>query len=57
MLPFSYYEPQLISYTAVRDAATESFNAIMQGADAQATLDGLTEFANETQAELMSEAK
>lgn len=57
LLPFSYYEPQLISYTAVRDAATEAFNAIMQGADVQATLDDLTEFANETQEELMSEAQ
>ena len=57
LLPFSYYEPQLISYTAVRDAATEAFNAIMQGADAQATLDGLTTSANEKQVELMSEAK
>lgn len=57
LLPFSYYEPQLISYTAVRDAAQEAFNAVMQGADVQSTLDGLTEFANETQAELMSEAQ
>jgi len=57
LLPFSYYEPQLISYTAVRDAATEAFNAVMQGADVQSTLDGLTTFANETQAELMSETK
>jgi len=57
MLPFSYYEPQLISYTAVRDAAQEAFNSIMQGADVQSTLDNLTTFANETQDELMSEAE
>jgi multiple sugar transport system substrate-binding protein len=57
LLSFSYYEPQLISYTAVRDAAEESINAIAQGADIQSTLDNLTVFANETQAELMSEAK
>ena len=57
LLPFSYYEPQLISYTAVRDEATKAFNAIMQGAEIQATLDSLTEFANEQQAELMSEAQ
>nr|HRJ45078.1 extracellular solute-binding protein [Caldilineaceae bacterium] len=57
LLPFSYYEPQLISYTAVRDAAEEAFNAIMQGADVQATLDGLTKFANEEQADQMSEVQ
>ncbi|MEW5988177.1 MAG: extracellular solute-binding protein [Chloroflexota bacterium] len=55
LLPYSYYEPQLISYQAVRDAAEAAFNEIMQGADIQATLDTLTETANELQAELMSE--
>ena len=55
MLPFSYYEPQLISYQSARDSAEEAFNAIMQGADIQATLDELTETANETQDELMAE--
>lgn len=55
LLQYSSYEPQLISYQAVRDLAQESFNAIMQGADLQATLDALTEQANELQAELMAE--
>ncbi|MCA9991065.1 MAG: extracellular solute-binding protein [Anaerolineales bacterium] len=55
LLPFSYFEPQLISYQQVRDKASEAFNAIMQGADIQTTLDDLTNFANEAQAELMSE--
>lgn len=55
LLQYSVYEPQLISYQAVRDAATEAFNAIMQGADIQSTLDDLTTTANELQAELMAE--
>ncbi|MEZ4676274.1 MAG: extracellular solute-binding protein [Caldilineaceae bacterium] len=57
LLPFSAYEPQLISYQAVRDATSQAFNEIMQGADIQSTLDGLTETANETQAELMAEVE
>jgi ABC-type glycerol-3-phosphate transport system substrate-binding protein len=57
LLPYSYYEPQLISYTGVRNAATQAFNEIMQGADVQATLDALTESANEMQAELMAEVE
>jgi multiple sugar transport system substrate-binding protein/sn-glycerol 3-phosphate transport system substrate-binding protein len=57
LLPYSYYEPQLISYTGVRDAATQAFNEIMQGADVQATLDALTEDANAMQEELMSEVQ
>ncbi|HEX6387202.1 MAG TPA: extracellular solute-binding protein [Anaerolineae bacterium] len=61
LLPFSYYEPQLISYTAVRDAAQAAFNEIMQlpadatEEDVRAILTNLTEFANEQQEELMSE--
>jgi multiple sugar transport system substrate-binding protein/sn-glycerol 3-phosphate transport system substrate-binding protein len=55
LLPYSAYEPQLISYTAVRDAATKAFNEIMQGADIQTTLDNLTTFANEQQATMMAE--
>jgi multiple sugar transport system substrate-binding protein/sn-glycerol 3-phosphate transport system substrate-binding protein len=55
LLPFATYEPQLISYQAVRDAMQEAFNAIMQGADIQATLDDLNETANALQAELMAE--
>lgn len=57
LLPFSVYEPQLISYQAVRDEVTKAFNEIMQGADIQTTLDNLTTFANETQAELMEEVQ
>jgi len=55
LLPYSKFEPQLISYQGVRDAAEQAFNEIMQGADIQATLDALTEEANELQAELMVE--
>ncbi len=54
MLPYSAYEPQFISYTAVRDAAEKAFNEIMQGADIQTTLDNLTTFAND-QERLMQE--
>jgi multiple sugar transport system substrate-binding protein len=54
MLPYSAYEPQFISYTAVRDAAEKAFNEIMQGADIQTTLDSLTTFAND-QERLMQE--
>ncbi|MEZ4868737.1 MAG: extracellular solute-binding protein [Caldilineaceae bacterium] len=57
LLPYSDYEPQLISYQAVRDAATKAFNEIMQGADIQSTLDTLTQFANDTQKELMAEVQ
>jgi multiple sugar transport system substrate-binding protein len=53
LLPYGYYEPQLISYQGVRDAASQAFNEIMQGADPQETLDALTKEANELQAELM----
>ncbi len=55
LLPYGAFEPQLISYQAVRDEAQAAFNAIMQGADVQETLDALTETANELQAELMAE--
>ena len=55
LLPYGVYEPQLISYQGVRDAAQAAFNAIMQGADIQETLDQLTSDANDLQAELMSE--
>jgi multiple sugar transport system substrate-binding protein len=55
LLPYSKFEPQLISYQGVRDAAQQAFNEIMQGADIQATLDALTEEANALQAELMEE--
>jgi multiple sugar transport system substrate-binding protein/sn-glycerol 3-phosphate transport system substrate-binding protein len=55
LLPFAYYEPQLISYQSVRDAAQAAFNEIMQGADVESTLADLTETANELQEELMAE--
>jgi multiple sugar transport system substrate-binding protein len=51
--PYGAYEPQLISYQGVRDAAQQAFNEIMQGADAKETLSNLTQEANELQAELM----
>jgi multiple sugar transport system substrate-binding protein/sn-glycerol 3-phosphate transport system substrate-binding protein len=52
LLPYGYYEPQLISYQGVRDAAEQAFNEMMQGADIVETLNALTEEANELQAEL-----
>lgn len=52
LLKYGTFEPQLISYQSVRDAAEAAFNEIMQGADIQATLDALTTTANELQAEL-----
>jgi multiple sugar transport system substrate-binding protein/sn-glycerol 3-phosphate transport system substrate-binding protein len=55
LLPYGEYEPQLISYDQVRRAMSEAFNAIMQGADIQTTLDELNTFANDTQEELMAE--
>ncbi len=57
LLGYGAYEPQLISYQAVRDAAETAFNEIMQGADIQTTLDALTETANELQEELMGEVE
>ena len=55
LLPYGTYEPQLISYQSVRDAAVQAFNEILQGADIKTTLDALTKEANELQAELMEE--
>lgn len=52
LLQYGAFEPQLISYQSVRDAAQAAFNEIMQGADIEATLTKLTEDANELQAEL-----
>lgn len=57
LVQYGTYEPQLISYTAVRDAVTAAFNEIMQGADVQTTLDALTEEANALQEELMAETE
>lgn len=62
MLPYAYYEPQLISYTAARDGAQAAFNEIMQlpagwtNDDITAILTTLTDTANATEEELMSEA-
>ncbi len=55
LLPYGAYEPQFISYQAVRDQVTAAFNEIMQGADIQTTLDNLTTSANEAQATMMAE--
>ena len=55
LLQYGSFEPQLISYTAVRDAAQEAYNVMIQGGDVQATLDDLTERANELQEELLDE--
>jgi len=52
LLQYGAFEPQLISYQSVRDAAEAAFNEIMQGADIEATLTKLTDEANELQAEL-----
>ena len=53
LLPYGKFEPQLISYQGVRDAAQKAYNEIMQGADIEQTLKALTEEANQLQAELM----
>ncbi|MEX1019009.1 MAG: extracellular solute-binding protein [Litorilinea sp.] len=55
LLAYATYEPQLISYSAVRNRTAEVFNEIMQGAEVESTLADLTAFANETEEELMSE--
>ena len=55
LLQFGAFEPQLISYQGVRDAASEAFNEILAGADVASTLEGLTELSNELQAELEAE--
>jgi ABC-type glycerol-3-phosphate transport system substrate-binding protein len=56
LLPYGIFEPQLISYQSVRDAASESYlSIVVQGADVQSTLDALTERANELQQELLDE--
>jgi ABC-type glycerol-3-phosphate transport system substrate-binding protein len=57
LLPYSAYEPQLISYEQVRDRLEQDFNAIIQGADVQATLDAANEFGNQVQEELMAEVE
>jgi multiple sugar transport system substrate-binding protein len=57
LLPYSAYEPQLISYDQVRTHLQQDFNAIMQGADVQETLDAANDFANQTQEELMAEVQ
>lgn len=55
LLQYGTYEPQLISYQGVRDAAEEAFNEILAGADVESTMEGLTELANELQEELEAE--
>jgi multiple sugar transport system substrate-binding protein/sn-glycerol 3-phosphate transport system substrate-binding protein len=53
LLPYSSYEPQLISYQGVRDAAQQAYNEIMQGGDIDDVLGDLTAEANLLQEELM----
>lgn len=55
LLPYGTYEPQLISYEQVRNRLEQDFNAIIQGADVQETLDAANEFGNDIQEELMAE--
>jgi multiple sugar transport system substrate-binding protein/sn-glycerol 3-phosphate transport system substrate-binding protein len=55
LLPYGAYEPQFVSYQAVRDQTEQTFNEIMQGADIQTALDTLTTFANDLQASMMAE--
>ncbi|MCB8943455.1 MAG: extracellular solute-binding protein [Ardenticatenaceae bacterium] len=55
LLNYGKFEPQLISYQGVRDAAEAAFNEILQGADVEETLNTLTETANELQEELEAE--
>ncbi|MCA9918176.1 MAG: hypothetical protein KC445_09495, partial [Anaerolineales bacterium] len=56
LLPYGIFEPQLISYQGVRDAASQAYlEIVVGGADVQSTLDALTETANELQAELLEE--
>ena len=55
LLQYGKFEPQLISYNDVRTAASEAYNAIIQGADIQSTLDELTIEANELQQERLEE--
>ncbi len=55
LLNYGKFEPQLISYQSVRDAAEAAFIEIMNGADIDSTLDDLTETANELQEELEAE--
>ena len=57
MLPYSVYEPQLISYQKTRDGITKAFNAIIKGADIKATLEQLNTDSNAAQEELMKEVK
>ena len=54
LLPYSSYEPQLISYRAVSQLTSVAYDEIMQGADLRETLAALTGEANRLQAELMA---
>ncbi|MFN2187634.1 MAG: extracellular solute-binding protein [Candidatus Promineifilaceae bacterium] len=61
LLPYSSFEPQLISYDQTRRQASEVYNEIMQLGDGWTQDDimellvGLTEFGNDVQEELMAE--
>lgn len=52
MLPYAAFEPQLISYTEVRNAVSEAFQEIINtDVDIQTRLDELTKTANELHAD------
>lgn len=57
LLPYAAYEPQLLSYTAVRDEITKAYNEIMQGAPIQERLDALNTFANDQEAAMLAEVQ
>jgi len=57
LLPYSVYEPQLISYPAVNDAAQQAFNRILRGDNIETILNVLTRQANQLQNREQSPAR
>lgn len=55
LLPFTSYEPSLISYRLVRDLTQDALEAIIQGEEIEETLVALTDEANDLQETLMEE--
>ncbi len=54
LLPYAEFEPQLISYSEVRNAVNDTFQEIINSdVDIQQALDDLTQKANELQAEAL----
>ncbi|MGC9396467.1 MAG: extracellular solute-binding protein [Anaerolineae bacterium] len=49
LLPYSVYEPQLISYPSVSDAAQQAFDRMLRGDNIETVLNGLTRQANRLQ--------